>query len=136
MNVPECYYRVSAKALILNDKKQFMLFKEQDGIWDLPGGGLEFNEDPVDALKREIKEESGLSIISVSQNPSYFISGQRDGYSTYLVNILYSVSLKDFNFTPSQECIEIGFFDKNSIKNVKVFSAVIKFANIYDKSRH
>ena len=136
MDIPDCYYRVSAKALVLNSKKQFMLFKLQDDIWDLPGGGLEFNEDPAGALKREIKEESGLIIISVSKTPSYFISGQRDGYSTYLVNIIYRVSLKDYNFTPSPECTEIGFFDKNSIKNIKAFSAVTKFAKIYDKSRH
>lgn len=136
MNIPNCFYRVSAKALILNSKKQFMLFKEQDGIWDFPGGGLEFNEDPVDALKREIKEESGLILTNIAKNPSYFIAFKKDGSEIFMANVLYSAKLKDYKFMPSKECVEIGFFDKTSIKNIKVFSAVTKFAKIYDKSRH
>jgi ADP-ribose pyrophosphatase YjhB (NUDIX family) len=30
------------------------------GAWTLPGGGLEFGEDPVDGALRELAEETGL----------------------------------------------------------------------------
>jgi ADP-ribose pyrophosphatase YjhB (NUDIX family) len=32
------------------------------GLWDIPGGFLEEQEDPVDGLRREFLEETGLSI--------------------------------------------------------------------------
>ena len=50
--------------IIKNDK--ILLIKKKtgpyDGLLDLPGGTIEFNEKPFDALKREFIEETGINI--------------------------------------------------------------------------
>ncbi len=53
MEVPNCYYRVSIKALVLDEKRtKFLLVQEKDGRWELPGGGLDHGEKIHEALKR------------------------------------------------------------------------------------
>ncbi len=54
------------KGLIFKEDK-ILLIKRSDSKfasykWDLPGGKLEFTENPVECLKREILEETGLKI--------------------------------------------------------------------------
>ena len=42
MDIPECFYRISVKALVLNEARdRFLITQEEDGRWELPGGGLD-----------------------------------------------------------------------------------------------
>ncbi len=37
--------------------------KRYQGCWDLPGGKVESGEEPMGALRREVKEETGLELL-------------------------------------------------------------------------
>ena len=51
---------------IIIDNDKILLIKKYGGPYDnkldLPGGTIEFNEKPVETLKRELKEETGIDI--------------------------------------------------------------------------
>ena len=58
-------FLIGPRATIYNTKiKKVLLLQRNDGnnVWEIPGGKRENNEHIVDALKREIKEETGLTI--------------------------------------------------------------------------
>ena len=51
----------TATAMIRNDKGEFLLHKHPKlGIWLPPGGHIDPNEEPQDAVIREVQEETGL----------------------------------------------------------------------------
>lgn len=59
--------RVAAYGLLQRDGKMLLCRLSENvgmnaGCWTLPGGGLDFGEDPEDAVVREFKEETGLIV--------------------------------------------------------------------------
>ena len=51
--------------------------KPYPGLWDLPGGKLEANELPQECIKREVREELGLRIISLKLVGVFHHSGEK-----------------------------------------------------------
>lgn len=138
IEIPECFYRVSAKALILDETRtKFLICKEESGYWELPGGGLDWGTTPQEDIPREIEEEMGLVTSYVAEHPSYFITDQTLHKKAWIVNVVYETTVQDLNFTPSDECVEIRFVDKDDLEeDMDLFPTIPKLAGVFSPKRH
>ena len=136
-NIPNWFYRVSAKALILNDEKKFLLVREERW-WELPWWWLEYWETPQECIKRELVEEMWINVIDVKVNPSYFITVKKDNW-VWIANAIYEAQINIdelSNFKPSDECLEARFFDINETQNEKLFPNVREFLKWFNPLNH
>ncbi len=64
INTGKGIYHVVSSGCIVNDQNQFLLIKRRSYPfgYTFPGGHVEYAEKPLDALKREIFEETGLRV--------------------------------------------------------------------------
>jgi len=68
MRLSHTRFTVTAGAIIFNDRKEVLLLKHRfraGSGWGLPGGFLERGEQPIEALRRELREEIGLEVEDV-----------------------------------------------------------------------
>ena len=65
---------IGVKAVIVNQDKKILLIKRSKKykdcigeVWDIPGGRIDFGEEPGEGLKREVKEETGLELKEIKK---------------------------------------------------------------------
>ena len=60
------FRRPSARAVILKGDKIALVYATEEKYYKFPGGGIHEDEDKKEALIREVREETGLNVISES----------------------------------------------------------------------
>lgn len=108
--------RVSSIGFILNDDKKILLVKPSYyPYWHLPGGYVDENESPLQAVSREIKEEIGLNLSPKKLMLVNYESGS-DPKKEVIVFIFDFGVVDKQKFIGLQvdnaEIIDYGFFEK------------------------
>ena len=99
-------FRAAVAALIFNEQGQVLLFKHtyRKFEWGIPAGGLEYREQPVDAIKREFFEEAGMQI-QVEQLLTV-VSAREDHH----LGVIYLCKILSGEFKASHEISEMKYF--------------------------
>lgn len=70
-----------ARIILRNDNNEFIL-SHFERVYFLPGGKIELDETPVDAVKREVKEETNINILLDDIEPFVLIKHYLRDYET------------------------------------------------------
>jgi len=101
-------------------------------VWNLPGGGVDFGEEPIDALKREIKEELGVEIINIQYIPKIFTNIRKNWQGLFLSFICELKNTQD-KIILNDEANEYGWFTLDSAIKLKTFPKTIEMIKEADK---
>ena len=109
-------FPVSVKSLIYDDKRILLIKNERDE-WDLPGGKIEKNDNVIDTLVREVKEELNLTIdnYNILQAKKYLFRKQE-----IIVIAYYSKITNDEPIRLSFENLDYNFFSYNELNQLKL----------------
>ncbi len=108
-----------ADALIERDGEYLMIQEGKERCrktWNIPGGGVEQGESPVEAIKREVKEEAGLNVENVEG-----LLGAANGRSTQdghpVVVFIFKCSVEEGTPDPElkDEIMDATFMSKEEI---------------------
>lgn len=125
--------QVSVAALISKQSKLLVVRRSQKekflpGVFELPGGKIEFGESPADAVVREVKEETGLRVTSsqLTTARSYMSKGnmQHNVELFYLVSVDEStkVTISDahdeYRWVMQEELAALGLPPSDPVRSI------------------
>lgn len=128
----------TASALIIDNGKVLLLHHKKLGVWLYPGGHIEKNETPEQAVRREVEEETGLNIEIIGEKDSNLADIDVDVsilYNPYVIlcelvgnhyhnDIVYLCKISGNNQKikyNKNESNDINFFGIDDLDNIKLF---------------
>ncbi len=138
---------VTVSSVIKNSSGKILLINNPRRGWEFPGGIVENGEDLYTALKREIKEETGIEAKIMNLVGIYSNIKSEKGYNGVnviptKVNIHFLAFSDDLNLKPSEESVEVKWVDEKialsmvtnefvllRLKDALNFTGTVKYAS-------
>jgi len=121
--------RLLAKIFVFNEKGEILLLQRSRSDnrrplgWDLPGGNVEYNEDPNEAVLRELMEEAGLQ---AHESQVFYVGTETEDH--YIVTLLYKGSAATTDVLLSHEHEQFRWIKPADIVNFDMPEKYVKSA--------
>lgn len=115
----------SVTAVVTNDAGELLLVHKTDnGLWALPGGGMDPGESITQAAVRETKEETGMDVavtgvVGLYTNPNHVIAYD-DGEVRQQCSVCFTTRLVGGELATSSETSEVGFVPLDRLDELNI----------------
>ena len=126
---------VSQKAIIYNNEDKILILHRTSKApsnpnnWDLPGGDLDYGEDVVTGIIREIKEETGLICKEIKP---FDVESHIGENGEFWVTIAYKCKYESGNIKLSFEHDKFKWIKKEEFLKYKTADKIKRFIKHYD----
>ena len=115
------YIGVGVGAIIVDNRGRLFLArrgikaKNESGLWEFPGGSVEFGETMESALRREMREEFGIEIIVGKLLDVVDHILKEEGQHWVSPTFLCTITSGEPSIMEPEKCAEIGWFRPDEV---------------------
>jgi 8-oxo-dGTP diphosphatase len=111
---------VSVDAVIIKNGKILLIKRGVEPFkdyWGTPGGYVSWDENAEDTVKREVKEETGLSVLSMN---FIKVATSPDRHPKQVINLVYLVDAEG-KLSAGDDAVQCKWFDLNNLPEKLAF---------------
>lgn len=129
-------HQIGVGVVCFNDRNQILLLRHvfhPTAPWGIPGGWLNRNESPAECAIRELREETGITQVTLGQVVQIF----KDAPPQHL-GITYIASIEQDPIQLSSEIMEWRWFETDKLPTMfsSVKQSIEKAVRIQEKEEH
>lgn len=99
----------------LPDGRIVLIRRRDTGQWGLPGGMVDWDEDIPTAAKRELKEETGLTLTEMGRLVGVYSASERDPRFHSICVVLEASADGTFEILDEAEVMDVRAFDADAL---------------------
>jgi 8-oxo-dGTP diphosphatase len=100
---------------VMPDGRIVLIRRRDSGLWGLPGGMIDWGEDIVTAAGRELREETGLQLQSVSRLVGIYSAPERDPRFHAICVALAAQVDGEFQIFDVAEVLDVQAFERDAL---------------------